>query len=149
MATEPNHTSGDGPVRIALIIGSTRSPRAGPQISRWVADNITHSMQAEQARTTSGISLHLVDLATWALPLFDEPAVPSQVTEVPAGYTHAHTRGWSAEIASYSAFVFVTPQYNWGYPAGLKNAIDYLFHEWKGKPAMVVSYGGRGGTKAG
>jgi NAD(P)H-dependent FMN reductase len=45
------------------------------------------------------------------------------------------------------AFVFVTPQYNWGIPAGLKNALDYLFNEWKGKPAMIVSYGGHGGDK--
>jgi len=44
--------------------------------------------------------------------------------------------------------VFVTPQYNWGYPAVLKNAIDYLFNEWKGKSAMIVSYGGHGGGKA-
>ena len=38
-------------------------------------------------------------------------------------------------------------QYNWGYPAVLKNAIDYLYHEWKGKPAAIVSYGGHGGGK--
>ena len=48
-----------------------------------------------------------------------------------------------------SALMFVTPQYNWGYPASLKNAIDYLFREWNDKPAIVVSYGSRGGDKAG
>ena len=41
----------------------------------------------------------------------------------------------------------MTPQYNWGYPAPLKNALDHLYAEWAGKPAMIVSYGGRGGDK--
>ena len=41
----------------------------------------------------------------------------------------------------------MTPQYNWGYPAPLKNAIDHLYKEWVGKPAMIVTYGGHGGDK--
>ena len=40
------------------------------------------------------------------------------------------------------AFVFVTPEYNHGYPASLKNAIDYLNQEWRYKPVGFVSYGG-------
>ena len=80
------------------------------------------------------------------LPLFDEPIVPSRVFSAD-GYTKEHSRAWSRRIAALDAFVFVTPQYNWGIPAGLKNAIDYLFNEWKGKPAMIVSYGGHGGDK--
>ena len=64
------------------------------------------------------------------------------------GYTLAASRAWSETIRSYDGFIFVTPQYNWGVPAALKNALDYLFHEWVGKPAMVVSYGGHGGGKA-
>jgi len=71
------------------------------------------------------------------------PQVPTS-----ASYAHHHTRAWSEEIAAHDAFIFATPQYNWGYPASIKNAIDYLYTEWKGKPAMVVSYGGRGGGKA-
>lgn len=51
-------------------------------------------------------------------------------------------------MRKYDAFIFVTPQYNWSIPASLKNALDYLFHEWKGKPAGIVSYGSRGGGKA-
>jgi NAD(P)H-dependent FMN reductase len=86
-------------------------------------------------------------LAAWNLPLFDEPTIPSQINSH-SGYGQAHTRAWSLEIQKYSAFIFVLPQYNWGYPAVVKNAIDSLFHEWHGKPAMVVSYGGHGGVKA-
>lgn len=43
--------------------------------------------------------------------------------------------------------IFVIPQYNWGYPAALKNAIDHLYREWRDKPAVIVTYGGHGGTK--
>lgn len=59
----------------------------------------------------------------------------------------SHTRAWSRKVAGADAFVFVTPQYNWGYPAALKNAIDHLYQEWAGKPLMLVSYGGHGGDK--
>ena len=45
------------------------------------------------------------------------------------------------------AVVLVTPQYNWGYPAALKNALDHLYREWRGKPAVIVTYGQRGGGK--
>ena len=79
--------------------------------------------------------------------MFDEPKIPQQVTNTD-DYVQPHTRAWSKEVQRYSAFVFVLPQYNWGYPAVLKNAIDYLFNEWNGKPAMIVSYGGHGGTKS-
>jgi NAD(P)H-dependent FMN reductase len=79
--------------------------------------------------------------------MFNEPSIPSQIHSSSA-YTQPHTRAWSEEISKYKGFVFVTPQYNWGYPAILKNAIDYLFNEWKGKGALIVSYGGHGGGKA-
>lgn len=91
--------------------------------------------------------LSLIDLAVWNLPLCDEPGIPSQI-ESPDQYTHEHTRTWSREIAAHDAFIFVTPQYNWGYPTSIKNALDYLYHEWKGKPAMIVSYEGHGRGKA-
>lgn len=78
--------------------------------------------------------------------MFDEPIIPAHAKDE-SGYHHEHTKAWSREIASYEGFIFVSPQYNWGYPASLKNAIDYLFNEWVGKPAMIVTYGGYGGGK--
>ena len=62
-------------------------------------------------------------------------------------YLQEHTRRWSALISSYDAIVFVFPQYNWAYPAVLKNAIDFLYAEWAGKPAGIVTYGTHGGGK--
>jgi NAD(P)H-dependent FMN reductase len=68
---------------------------------------------------------------------------------VPVDYAFEHTLAWSRKVAEAAAFVFVTPQYNWGYPAPLKNAIDHFYKEWLGKPAVIVTYGGHGGDKCG
>ncbi|KAE8351309.1 flavo protein-like protein [Aspergillus coremiiformis] len=128
---------------IGVIICSQRTPRAGLHIGT----SIWNDLQATDAVRTNAVTLALVDLQKWNLPMYDEPDIPSQIHSS-GQYLHPHTQRWSEEIASHSAFVFVTPQYNWGYPASVKNAIDYLYHEWKGKPAMIVSYGGHGGGKA-
>ncbi|KAB8071260.1 flavo protein-like protein [Aspergillus leporis] len=130
-------------LKIGVIICSQRTPRAGLQIGT----SILNDLQATESVRAKDISLSLIDLEEWDLPMYNEPGIPSQIHSADQ-YVHPHTRRWSEEIASYSAFVFVTPQYNWGYPASIKNAIDYLYHEWKGKPAMIVSYGGHGGGKA-
>ncbi|KIX07631.1 uncharacterized protein Z518_02284 [Rhinocladiella mackenziei CBS 650.93] len=139
-------TPGGLPLRFGVIVCSQRTPRAGLQISNLVMDTLRKYQQAQPSSQTS-YSLTMIDLAEQRLPLFDEPGIPSQIHSS-TDYQHAHTRAWSDLISSFNAFVFVTPQYNWGYPASVKNAIDYLFNEWKGKPAMVVSYGGHGGGKA-
>ncbi|MCJ1456037.1 hypothetical protein MMC28_006394 [Mycoblastus sanguinarius] len=126
---------------IGLILCSSRQPRVCPQIAAFITRTIS------SLPTTPSAPLHEIDLLTWNLPIFNEPALPSQVT-THTSYSHAHTQAWSLEIQKHSGFIFVLPQYNWGYPAVIKNAIDYLYHEWRGKPAMIVSYGGHGGVKA-
>lgn len=129
--------------KIGVIVCSTRTPRVGPKIADFTLETIL----SQPTTTTKPYNLTLIDLADWDLPLFNEPTVPSRVSTAKP-YMQPHTQAWSEYIKSYNAFIFVTPQYNWGYPAVLKNAIDYLYHEWKGKPAMIVSYGGHGGGKA-
>ncbi|KAJ5159890.1 uncharacterized protein N7482_006894 [Penicillium canariense] len=138
MATA-NQTS----IGVGLIVCSTRKPRACPQIAQFVLDTI-QSMETNAANTVP--VPQLIDLAEWNLPMFDESDIPSQIKDS-SQYDHPHTREWSKEVQRYNAFIFVVPQYNWGYPAVIKNAIDYLYHEWNGKPAIVVSYGGHGGGK--
>ncbi len=133
------------PNKIGVIVCSQRSPRAGLQISTFVLDTLKEFQKAHPSPRPYELSL--IDLNDHPLPLYDEPEVPSQIKSS-SQYKHDHTRAWSEFISSYQAFIFVTPQYNWGYPASIKNAIDYLFHEWSDKPAMVVSYGGHGGGKA-
>lgn len=127
---------------VGFVVGSTRTTRLGPFITKYLQEKMAPHCRSAQFST--------VDLATFPLPLYDEPVMPGkQPAENPTPhYEHDFTRQWSAEVLKYDALVFVTPQYNWSVPAGLKNALDYLYHEWKGKPAGIVSYGGRGGDKA-
>jgi NAD(P)H-dependent FMN reductase len=135
--TESRDAAGAGGVRaderIAVVIGSTRPTRICPGIAEWVKD---------AAQRQSPLRYELVDLIEIDLPFLDEPLKPAFQR-----YEHEHTRAWSRLISGYSGFVFVFPQYNWGYPAPLKNAIDFLYHEWHDKPAMSVTYGTRGGNK--
>src|SRR5580698_2829188 len=118
---------------ILVIVGSVRPRRIALQVAEWAA---------EVGRETTNAAFEVVDLKDWPLPMDDEPAVPAA-----GGYEFDHTRAWSRKIDAAPAFVFVTPQYNWGYPAPLKNALDHLYREWAGKPAMIVTYGGHGGDR--
>jgi NAD(P)H-dependent FMN reductase len=98
----------------------------------------------EQAAAHGGFELELVDLFELDLPLLDEPNHP-KLQE----YTKDHTRAWSETVDSADAVVFVTAEYNHSYTAALKNAIDFLHHEWRHKPLGFVSYGGvAAGTRA-
>ena len=116
-----------------VIAGSLRPRRLATQIADWVA--------AVGRDSTDGL-FEVVDLKDWPLPMDDEPGMPQRGV-----YAFEHTRAWSRKIAAAPAFVFVTPQYNGGYPAAVKNAIDHLYQEWAGKPAMIVTYGGHGGGR--
>nr|POE88029.1 nad(p)h-dependent fmn reductase lot6 [Quercus suber] len=128
--------------RVGIIIGSTRVHRVGPEVAKFVLDTIT----AREQKTNVEVEYDLIDLKTHDLPIFDEPGIPNQI-ESSEGYQHEHTRVWSRRIAACDAIVFTSAQRNWGIPAELKNAIDYLFHEWKGKPGMLVTFGGHGGEQ--
>jgi NAD(P)H-dependent FMN reductase len=135
------------PTNIALITCSTREPRISPLITSY-----GHEILLTHIKTTNWPgTLSTIDLAAQNLPLYNEPAIPSHLpkSDPTPHYVHEHTRAWSRLIRQYDAFIFVTPQYNWSIPASLKSALDYLFHEWAGKPAGIATYGGRGGGKAG
>jgi NAD(P)H-dependent FMN reductase len=120
--------------RVAVVIGSTRPTRICPDIARWILRNVQDG---------SPLHYEILDLAEVNLPLLDEP-LKAALHE----YAHEHTRKWSRTVSSYDGFIFVFPQYNWGYPAPLKNALDYLYAEWRDKPATYATYGTRGGNKA-
>jgi NAD(P)H-dependent FMN reductase len=121
-------------VKIAIVTGSTRPGRNNEAVARWVF---------ELARKRTDAEFELVDIQDYDLPLLDEP-VPASLGQ----YSRAHTKAWSAKIAPFDAYVFVTPEYNHGTSAALKNAIDYLYREWNNKAAGFVSYGGVGGARA-
>jgi NAD(P)H-dependent FMN reductase len=121
--------------RIGIIIGSTRPGRKGEVVAQWV-----HKIASQREDAT----YELVDLAEYDLPHLDEP-VPAAMG--PA-YEQEHTRRWSETISSFDGYVFVTPEYNHSIPGVLKNAIDYLYHEWRDKSAGFVGYGLHGATRA-
>lgn len=136
-------------IRVGIICGSNRKPRAGDQITDFVLETIKLHLQTNgvQKIAKETFEFDYIDINTLSLPFYDEPGIPSKIY-ASEDYEHEHTRSWSRRVAKLNAFVFVTPQYNWGVPAALKNAIDFLFHEWTGKPAVIISYGGHGGDKA-
>ncbi|KZO90369.1 flavo protein [Calocera viscosa TUFC12733] len=136
------------PIRIAVLIGSTRKGSNGKGISHWVSSGLT----AVAAAHTEKVAVEVipVDLtsATYKLGPIYEDIVPAGIKD-PKDYIDPLIVNWSKFISSCSGFVVVSPQYNWGYPGELKNAFDHLFNEWVGKPIAIVTYGGRGGGKAG
>ena len=120
--------------RVAVLIGSTRPGRISAGIAEWVRT---------VAQAESPLHYDILDLAEVNLPFLDEPFMAAL-----GRYEHEHTRAWSRTIASFDGFIFVFPQYNWGYPGVLKNAIDFLYAEWANKPASFVTFGTRGGSRA-
>lgn len=121
--------------RLLIIIASTRPGRRGAAVAEWFAG---------EARAHGGFELSVADLAELDLPLLDEPN-----DSVRDAYVHAHTKRWSRIVDTADAFVIVTPEYNNSFPAALKNALDYLYREWRYKPVGLVSYGGvSGGLRA-
>ena len=121
-------------LKVAIILGSTRPNRNGEAVAKWVY---------ELSKERDDAEFQLVDLKDFDLPLLDEP-LPLSMGQ----YTKPHTRKWAETIASFDAYVFVTPEYNHSTSGALKNAIDYLYKEWNNKSAGFVGYGGVGGVRA-
>lgn len=113
--------------KIQLIIGSTRQGRVSPNFAAWITD---------QAKSNSAIDLEIVDLKEVNLPFFNSPISPMYAPD-----TSEAGQAWSAKVSEADGFILLTSEYNQGYPAPLKNAIDFLYKEWNDMPAMVVSYG--------
>jgi NAD(P)H-dependent FMN reductase len=121
--------------KLLIVIASTRPGRVGLPVGRWFEAH---------ARAHGAFEVEVADLAEIALPFMDEPNHPRL-----RQYTHKHTKDWSATVDAADAFALVMPEYNYGFTAPLKNAIDYLHMEWVYKPVGLVSYGGiSAGTRA-
>jgi len=120
---------------LKIIIATTRPGRKGPSVASWVYD---------AAKKHAAFDTELIDLAVVNLPFLDEPHHPRFKK-----YEQQHTKDWSAKIDPADAIIIVTAEYNYGYPAPLKNALDFIWQEWNYKPVAFVSYGGiAGGTRA-
>ncbi len=117
--------------KLQIIIASTRPGRVGPKVAGWFCG---------AAERHGGFEVELVDLAEADLPLLDEAAHPRMKQ-----YSEEHTKAWSRKVDAADAFVIVTPEYNFGSPPALVNALNYLYDEWNYKPVGFVSYGGISG----
>ena len=120
---------------LKIISSTVRPGRKGPILGKWIT---------ELAKNTGHFQVEFIDLGELNLPLMNEPHHPML-----RKYEHEHTKKWSATIDSAEAFIFVTAEYDYGYPSPLRNALEYLNHEWGYKAAGIVSYGGiSAGTRA-
>ena len=122
---------------ISVIVGSTREGRFSEKPARWILQHL---------KKREGLDARLLDLRDFPMPFFDQPVPPAMPGR--AAFEHEVVRRWTAAVAQSDGFVFVTPEYNYGSPAVLKNAIDWVYPEWHRKAAGFVSYGSAGGTRS-
>ena len=121
-------------VKIGIIVGSNRSSRTGRTIADWFFS---------QVKDTPDVEFEIIDLKEENLPFLDEPNPPMM-----GNYVNESTKKWAAKIDGYDGFVIVAAEYNHGYTAVLKNALDTLNAEWKRKPVSFVGYGVMGAARA-
>ncbi|KFY37511.1 hypothetical protein V494_04721 [Pseudogymnoascus sp. VKM F-4513 (FW-928)] len=126
---------------IGIIIGSTRATRIGPKVAQLVKSVV----EGGAASSSPAPTFTLIDLKDFNLPVFDEPILPAMVPSH-GEFQHQHSKDWTNEIQKYDGYILVSPEYNYGIPGGVKNAIDFLYHAWIGKPILVVTYGIFGGS---
>jgi NAD(P)H-dependent FMN reductase len=124
-------------ITISVIIGSTREGRFSEKPARWI---LQHLQRRE------GIEARLLDLREFPMPFFDQPLPPAMPGRPP--YEHDVVKRWTTAIGASDGFIFVTPEYNYGAPAVLKNAIDWVYPEWNRKPVAFVSYGSAMGARS-
>lgn len=122
MSSSTASATDTAPLRLVVIIGSTRPGRFGPVVANWFT---------EQARRHGGFDVDVVDLAEIGFET-TEPRLTGADALAP-------------RLAEAEAFVVVTPEYNHSFPGPLKIAIDQYKYEWRAKPVAFVSYGGMSG----
>jgi len=122
---------------ISVIVGSTREGRFSEKPAKWILQHL---------KKRAGVDARLLDLRDFPMPFFDQPATPATPGRPP--YKDEVVQRWTAAIGQSDGFVFVTPEYNYGPSAVLKNAIDWVYPEWRRKAACFVSYGSAGGARS-
>ena len=113
--------------KIGIIIASVREGRVGESVAQHVLN---------VAKVSTKYEYSIIDLKAINLPLLNEP-YPAAMTN----YQYQHTKDWSKLVSGYDGFIIITAEYNHGYPAAIKNALDYLYVEWHNKPLAFIGYG--------
>ena len=122
---------------ISVIVGSVRQNRFAEKPAHWIYGLL---------KSRSGVQAELLDLKDFPMPFFDAALTPAWPGRAP--YDHSVVKKWTAAIAKSDGFIFVAPEYNHGYSAVLKNAIDWVYPEWNRKAAAFVSYGSVMGARS-
>ena len=122
---------------ISVIVGSTREGRFSEKPAHWILQHL---------KKRDGVDARLLDLRDFPMPFFDQPLTPAMPGR--AAFEHKVVQRWTGAIAQSDGFVFVTPEYNYGPAAVLKNAIDWVYPEWHRKAAAFVSYGSAMGVRS-
>jgi NAD(P)H-dependent FMN reductase len=122
---------------ISVIVGSTRQGRFSEKPAQWIFQHL---------RKRGSVDAQLLDLRDFPMPFFDQPLTPAMPGR--AAYENEVVKRWTAAIAASDGFVFVTPEYNYGPAAVLKNALDWVYPEWNRKAAAFVSYGSVSGARS-
>ena len=120
--------------KIALIIGSTRKTRFADLPAQWML---------AQAQAREDMTVELVDLRDFDLPLFDEPASNAYMPS-----SDPAAQAWQKKMAEYDGYIFVVAEYNHSVTGSLKNAMDQAYVEWGHKPMTAIAYGSMGGARA-
>lgn len=115
-------------MKIGIILGSIRGIRRGGRVSQWLMSQLAKQTDFEA---------ELLDLLDYPLPFFNEANSPAGLK---GNYTNPVAKKWSAKIAEKDGFIMLTPEYNHGTSAVLKNALDWLYDEWVKKPVAFISY---------
>lgn len=123
-------------LHIKVIIGSTRKGRFSEKPAQWIFSAL---------RERAEVEAELLDLRDYSMPFISEEMTPS---EAQGKYANPQVQRWAEKIKEGDAFIAVTPEYNHGYPAILKNALDSIYIEWNQKPIGFVSYGSAGGARS-
>ncbi len=124
------------PLKIKVIVGSTREGRFAEKPARWITALLGKK---------EGVEIEVLDLRDYPMPFFNETETPSYKTKP---YTDPAVVKWTAKVAEADGFVIIAPEYNHGYSAVLKNALDYVGSEWNNKAVGFVSYGSAMGARA-
>ena len=121
---------------ISVIVGSTRQSRFSEKPAQWIFQHLKKR----------DVDARLLDLRDFPMPFFDD-AVPPAMPGREANENEV-VKKWTGAIGASDGFIFVAPEYNFGPPAVLKNAIDLVYPEWNRKAAAFVSFGSVGGARS-
>jgi NAD(P)H-dependent FMN reductase len=123
-------------IAVSVIVGSTRPNRFADKPAHWILEHLQQRPE---------VTANLLDLKDYQLPWFEETVSPAMLGD--AIFEDEAVQRWTRDIGASDAFIIVSPEYNHGYSAVLKNALDFVYREWNRKPVGFVGYGAVSGAR--